>query len=72
MTTTKTLYRIIVKATGSLQPGGSFWGRKVLYCGYDRLEAARIYHTSVVEDHDSGYGNPARRTVAQRKEISCD
>lgn len=66
-----TLYRVIVKTTGSLQPGGdqnSYWNDEVVYCGYDRSEARRAYHANQPRDYWSGYGGPCRRTVGQRKE----
>ncbi len=68
-TTTKTMYRVIARTTGSLQPSGTCWSKTVLYCGYDRLEAARAYHESTPADYWYGYGNRARETVGQRKEI---
>lgn len=64
-----TLYRIMVKTTGSLQPGPreTFWQKNVLYCGYDRAEALRVYHENRPTDYWCGYGNRCQETVAQSK-----
>ena len=57
------LYRISVRSTSSLQPGGgSFWTTAVLYCGYDRDEARREYHNSEPHDDNCSFGRPARET----------
>lgn len=57
------LYRVMLRKTGSLQPGGStFWNNEVLYCGYDLSEARRTYHGSHPCDRDGGYGNPVTTT----------
>ena len=58
------LYRVVRKTTGSVQPGGdTYWNREVLYCGYDRDEARRVYHESEPSDVWQGYGNRAVETV---------
>ena len=59
------LYRITARTTGSLQPGGSFWQTEVLYCGYDRDEARRVFHESEPSDDNRSFGNPARETHAE-------
>ena len=59
------LYRITVRATSSLQPGGSHWTTDVLYCGYDREEARQAFHTSEPADDNRSFGNPARETHAE-------
>lgn len=64
------LYRILVKTTNSVQPDRTFWNKEVKYCGYDREEALRIYHENTPGDFWYGFGNRARKTVAQGKEIS--
>ncbi len=68
------LYRILRKTAGSLQPGSgqTFWNVTVLYCGYDRLEALRVYHESSPADVERGYGHRCVRTVAQSKEVLAD
>jgi len=67
----KKLYRVMVRTTGSLQPGsgGTTWQSNVLYCGYDRDEAVRVYHESKPGDYWYGYGNRARRTLGQSKGV---
>lgn len=63
-----TIYRVITKTTGSLQPGGggaTFWNREVIYCGTDRDEARVVYHTSTVEDFGGSYGNRCRETICE-------
>lgn len=71
MVAVKKLYRVLVKTTGSLQPGSgnTFWQTDVLYCGYDRLEAARVYHENKPRDFGGSYGNRCRETIGQSKEI---
>lgn len=70
-TSTMRLYRIIVWTTSSLQPGGgTYWEREVAYCGYDRAEALRVYHTNRPLDYGYGYGNRARKTVRQNKTVN--
>lgn len=63
------LYRVMIKTTGSLQPAETFWRKEVIYCGYDRDEAVRVYHESTPTDTKGSYGNPARVTVGQSKEV---
>lgn len=63
------LYRIVVRTTGSFQPRSTFWAKEVLYCGYDRLEAIRIYHQSTPSDHGGSYGNACRETMAQSRKV---
>lgn len=65
-----TLYRVIEKTTTSLQPSGTFWNRNVLYCGYDREEARRVYHEQEPADIYRGYGSTCRETIAQAIEDS--
>jgi hypothetical protein len=67
------LYRIIAKTTNSLQPSGTFWNEEVLYCGYDRLEAIRVYHANTPLDSSLGsrsYGISHRVTIAQSMVVS--
>jgi len=60
------LYRVLKRKTSSLQPGGSFWTESVLYCGYDRDEARRVYYEALPETGGGGgYGNPTSDVVAQ-------
>lgn len=63
------LYRVMVKTTGSLQPCGTHWESQVLYCGYDREEAIRVYHASTPTDRWMGYGSQARKTIGQSKGV---
>lgn len=75
MTATQTLYRVLAQTTGPLQPGGddcTTWQTEVLYCGYDRLEAARAYHASTPADYWYGYGNRCRRTKGQSKQVRAE
>src|ERR1700681_559375 len=66
----KTLYRV-VECFGSNQGYRHMeeHGRSVLYCGYDRLEAVRIFHESTVSDHDRGPGSQGRETLFEAGEI---
>ena len=58
------LHRITLKSTSSLQPGGSYWTEDVLYCGYDREEARRVYHENEHREGGAGnYGNGCTRLV---------
>lgn len=66
------LYRVLVKSTTSLQPCETYWKKEVLYCGYDKLEAVRIYHNSTPNDYSGSYGNPARRTMNQVKTVKAN
>lgn len=66
---TKRLYRVIVRTTTSVQPRGTCWQTEVLYCGYDRDEAERVYHASTPLDYWQGYGNRSRETRAQGKSV---
>ena len=59
------LYRVIRRTTGSVQPTGTFWQNKVLYCGYDRDEARRVYHESEPTDYGGSCGNQAAETAMQ-------
>jgi hypothetical protein len=66
------LYRVIALTTTSRGPGKTnngctHWTSEVLYCGYDRLEAARIYHQSKPLDYWQGVGNRCRETISQSK-----
>lgn len=64
------LYRIIV-TTGTPQNIANGQEKvTVLYCGYDRLEAVRIYHESRPQDYYRGYTGPCRETKAQSKEVA--
>ena len=62
------MYRVIVKTTNSVQPSGSFWQSKVLYCGCNRSEARQVYHGSAPADSGGSYGNRCRKTVMERIE----
>ena len=65
------LYRVKVRDTGSLQPGGaSFWTTSVLYCGNDIEEARRVYHNSEPADKSGGFGNYARETLFEKLDTS--
>ena len=62
------LYRVMEKKTPNLQLAGyTVWNEQVLYCGYDRKEARRVYHQGTVTDSDSDsvYGRPWKRTFMQ-------
>lgn len=66
------IYRIMAMTTNSSQPSSeTYWNKQVLYCGYDRLEAIRVYHESTPLDYWCGYGNRCRKTVAQSKAVEC-
>lgn len=64
------LYRIILEHCYN---GGNSnhvaQAREVLYCGYDRLEAARVYHATLGTGHDVP-GHYYTRVVAQSKTIA--
>jgi hypothetical protein len=63
-----TLYRVSVRSTHSLQPGSddcTSWSQDILYCGYDRDEARRIYHESTPADYGGSYGCRARETTCE-------
>lgn len=64
---TQVLYRVLKKTTGSLQPDGlsTFWNTEVLYCGYDRLEALRVYWKHEPEEQYRGYGSRCAKVTAQ-------
>jgi acyl-coenzyme A synthetase/AMP-(fatty) acid ligase len=66
------LYRILRKTTNSVQPSNTYWQTEVLYCGYDRLEAIRVFHESRPRDYCHGYGNSSVKTVGQSKEVKED
>jgi hypothetical protein len=60
------LYRVCVSETNSLQPNGfTHWKPEVLYSGYDRDEARRIYHENKVQDYFQGHGSPSRKTTCE-------
>jgi len=66
------LYRIMI-TTGTPQDRdcGQMQVAEVLYCGYDREEAARVYHASKPLDFGGGnYTGRTRWTIAQSKEIA--
>ncbi len=64
------LYRVLKKKTNSLQPGSStYWTTEVLYCGYDRKEAMRIYHENKPDETFYGYGNRCTRIVGHSKKV---
>lgn len=67
----KILHRVIKKHTSSLQPGNgnTYWSTEVLYCGYDREEALRVYYTHKPSERSGSYGNSATRTIKQKKDI---
>jgi hypothetical protein len=44
---------------------------RVLYCGYDRLEAVRVYTESRAEDYHGSYTCQARVTRARGKAVAC-
>jgi hypothetical protein len=67
MERTKTLYRVIVRTTSSLQPGPTYWQTEVLYCGYDEDEYRAAYHRSRPLDYFRGYGNRCRQTKGQKQ-----
>ena len=60
------LYRVIRRTAGSLQPGDTYWTRDVLYCGYDRAEALRVYHEHEPTDFGGGYGNRCQETLFEQ------
>lgn len=61
-----TLYRVIAKTTGSLQPhDGTYWKMEVLYCGDDRQMARIAFHYSTPLDCGGSYGNSCRRTICE-------
>ncbi len=62
-----TIYRVLARKTGSVQPIATFWTEEVLYCGTDRLEARVAYHTSTPEDYGGTPGNRCRETVIFRR-----
>ena len=66
-----TLYRVLVE-TGSNQGRHEKHGEESLYCGYNRLEAVRVYHESTTSDHDRGPGSQYRATVFQAGEVAED
>ncbi len=66
------LYRV-TQRHGSNQGGYYQWhSTTVLYCGYDRAEAVRVYHLHAPTDTDRGPGSPARETRCQSKEVTCN
>ncbi len=62
------LYQVVERKTPNLQLAGyTVWHEQVLYCGYDRKEARRVYHEHTVTDSDSEsvYGRSWKRTFMQ-------
>ena len=53
------LYRISRRWTSSLQPRYTHWDRDLLYCGYDREEARRVFHAHTHEEAGGNYGSKA-------------
>jgi hypothetical protein len=52
MTTTKRLYRVVREYRYNGGGCDECHSTDVLYCGYDRLEAVRIYHANPSTGHD--------------------
>ena len=50
------LYRITKLSTKSLLPQDTSWSKIVLYCGYDRREARRMYHANTADEVFRGFG----------------
>lgn len=63
------LYRVIRRTTDSLQSTGTHWSSEVLYSGYDRDEARRIYHETKPSDAQwvpvDCYGTKVIETLCQ-------
>jgi hypothetical protein len=71
MAATKKLYRVLVRTTSILQLGSdTHWASEVLYCGWDRDEALRVYHESRPGDYWRGHGGRCRETKGQSKEYT--
>lgn len=68
------IYRVIVKTTGSLQPGygSTFWNKDVVYCGTELEEARVAYLREEAMDYGGGYGNRCRETVIEQFESDPD
>ncbi len=71
MTNTATLYRVL-REHGSNQGRYECHGQTVLYCGYDRLEAVRVYHESQPLDSDRGPGSQYTETKFQAGDVAED
>jgi hypothetical protein len=74
MTATRKLYRVSVTTdTEQDRDRGQGGTPVVLYCGYDRLEAARVYYELRAKDYNrGGYTGQERFTRCQSKEIAED
>jgi hypothetical protein len=68
-----TLYRI-VEVTGSNQGGRQIeiHNRRSIYCGYDRLEAVRVFREAELSDHNRGPGSQVKETVFQAGDVAED
>jgi len=55
------IYRVTLQSTSSLQPSGTFWSNKVLYCGTDRAAARVAYHSIEPLLTGGSYGNRCER-----------
>lgn len=66
------IYRVIVKSTGSLQPSGTFWDFRTVYCGSSLLSARVAYLREEAADRGGSYGNPSRETTIAQHEIKPD
>ena len=61
------IYRVVVKTTGSLQPGGTTWQRRAIYCGPSLRDARIAYLREEPDDRGfGGYGNASRETIIER------
>lgn len=64
------LYRVIRKSGYNGGVGCErVEGREVLYCGYDRLEALRVYHANRPVDRGAFPGSYFTKTVFQKKRV---
>lgn len=66
------IYRVIVRTTGSVQPSGTFWKREPVYCGPSLRDARVAYLREEVNDRGGSYGNPARETIIERFEADSE
>lgn len=68
------IYRVIVKTTGSLQPGRgtTTWERMVVYCGPSLRDARVAYLREEVADYGGSYGNRCRETLIERHDAEPD
>lgn len=66
------LYRIVRESCYNGGGPTEVQGTKVLYCGYDRMEALRIFHANRPEDqgHDVP-GHHFTRTKATGRDVGC-